>query len=187
MVPIPGLFVAPKPVVAAVVPPPPKRPPPPVAAPPPNALVPVPKPVVAGLVPPNSDVVAPPPKGVLAVVAAVLAPKPVLPKPEGPAVAVVEPKRPPPLVVVVVPKAGFAAPKPVPPPNVPLPKPVVPVPPPKSPPVAGWAVVFVPKPVVAGVPKPNHVSHRGSLGRSSRSISGERDGRTGEKGGDGEE
>lgn len=104
LVPIPGLVVAPKADVVPVPNPP---------LPPPNKEVPVvpvagvdPKVVV--LLPTNKE--EPPPKG--DDVEVVFCPNPPEPKPPlEPAVAVVEPKRPPPLVVVV-PKAGFAAPKP---------------------------------------------------------------------------
>jgi hypothetical protein len=85
---------APKPVFVAL----PNRPPPP-EAPEPNAglLVLLPKMLLP---------VFPPPKGVEVVFA-----EPNPPKPVDPVVAVVVPNRPPPLVVVVLPKAGALAPK----------------------------------------------------------------------------
>jgi len=100
-VPIPGFEVAPKAPVVLPNPPPPV--PPPKREEPEPVGVPEPKAVVAGLLPPNSDV--PPPNVVEAVVG--FDPKPPLPKPDGPAVEVDEPNKPPPLVVVVDPKAGL--------------------------------------------------------------------------------
>lgn len=146
MVPMPGLEVAPKPVVP-VVPLPKMLPPVPL----PKVDVPLPKPVDAGLFPPKSD---PPPKGEL--VLAVELPKPPLPNPVPPAVEVVEPNRPVPLLVVAgVPKAGLL-PKPPEPKPPALLEPNPPPPPPKM--LVPDVPVFDPKPVDPVVPKPARVS-----------------------------
>lgn len=153
-VPIPGLVAAPNP--APVAEPPPKMLPP-VVAPVPNPVVVAPNPVVAGLLAPNNEDPVPP-KGVVVVVAADPKPPPV-PKPVLGAVAVVDPNRLVPAVVVAAPKAGLApnpplAPKPE------VPKPDVAPPPNRLLPAAGVVVFVAPKPVVPADPKPKDVSHR---------------------------
>src|SRR3569833_250993 len=101
LVPIPGLPVAPKPPLV----PPPKPPPPPNSDEPvPVAVAAVPN--VLGLLPPKSDV-RPPPIGVDEDAVVPNPPPPPPPNPDPPAVAVEDPKRPPP-VVVAVPNAGLA-------------------------------------------------------------------------------